>query len=132
MYEDNVKTWKNLGYSTAKLEKGTYESLETIKSRFDEFGQHVDKNQATRLLLQNLKNTHKKILVSPRFASRVTIIEQKIADPDESAFVKKRSLVLKKRFSRFCTGKKNWLKKSGYISKKLNPALRSANQHEKC
>ena len=31
-YEDKVKNWKSLGYSTTKLENARYDSLEDIKS----------------------------------------------------------------------------------------------------
>jgi len=88
-YEIQITNWKSQGYSTIKLENASYDTFETIKIRIDEFGQKVDKLQKIKIRLQNLKNTHQKTLSLPELSASLSIIEQKIIDPEEEIFLEK-------------------------------------------
>lgn len=98
-YEERAKTWKNRGYSTKKLETAQYNSLEDIKTDLEKFNKKADTIRNAGKRLEELKNTHRKVLSAPRFASLVSLLEEKMSDPEEAVFIENGVLGLEEQIS---------------------------------
>ena len=128
--EIQIKKWKSQGYSTIKIESASYATLETIKIRIDEFGQNVDKIQKIKIRLQNLKKSHQKTLSLPEFSASLSIIEQKITDPDEEVFLEKEINHLEEKVQQTeYIGKEQTLKIRSHIEKiRSSPDVRDSTK----